>query len=388
MVKRILAGVFVVVVLVVGGLVVFARPLMMASFEPDQPFEASDLPAPQDYASESGWAALPTMTDNADLVPEGIPTPSGDPLADVFFIHPTTYIGSDRWNAPLDEPLAKEILEQFVLSSQASAFNECCRVFAPRYRQASFGSQIFGPDELPALNAAYEDVKQAFRHFIERFNEGRPFIVAAHSQGSIHGARLVMELVDGTPLRERLVAAYLIGMPVPSEAFQSIVPCPDATATGCFVSWQTWREGVDPSLIPLIPPAISVAGYHRPAAPPLGLCVNPLSWRTDGETAPSSENRGAVLTDEDPTLGMFITKKPGGIRVQRLPAPFNPGVSARCADGVLFLSNPTEKRFNRPNLIGPQGDYHIFDYAFFYMNLRENATARVKAFLASRAASQ
>jgi hypothetical protein len=60
---------------------------------------------------------------------------------------------------------------------------------------------------MQALELAYGDVKKAFEHFISHLCvDGRPFIVAAHSQGTRMVARLLAECVEGTPLVERLVA--------------------------------------------------------------------------------------------------------------------------------------------------------------------------------------
>src|SRR3546814_4733126 len=61
-----------------------------------------------------------------------------------------------------------------------------------------------------ALGAAYRDVAAAFDYFLSQ-NEGRPLILAAHSQGSLHLIRLLHEKVAGTPLASQIVAAYVVG---------------------------------------------------------------------------------------------------------------------------------------------------------------------------------
>ncbi len=66
---------------------------------------------------------------------------------DVFFLHPTTYFTHKTWNAPLSDQGANETTDQDILRNQASAFNACCRVYAPRYRQIAFGAQRAAPDE-------------------------------------------------------------------------------------------------------------------------------------------------------------------------------------------------------------------------------------------------
>ena len=85
------------------------------------------------------------------------------PDVDVFFVHPTTYLSPDTWNAPLDHADANLRIEKRVLKMQASAYNLAGRIYAPRYRQATFGA-FFDQEGngLQALIYAYKDVQDAF----------------------------------------------------------------------------------------------------------------------------------------------------------------------------------------------------------------------------------
>ena len=78
-----------------------------------------------------------------------------------------------------------------------------------RYRQANIFAYFRG-DEIrkQALGFAYQDVLRAFQYFLQHRSQGRPFVIASHSQGTHHGTRLLEEVIDGTPLAQRLVAAY------------------------------------------------------------------------------------------------------------------------------------------------------------------------------------
>src|SRR3546814_12352871 len=79
------------------------------------------------------------------------------------------------------------------------------QIWAPRYRQATFGAFLTGKKEAQmALSAAYRDVAAAFDYFLSQ-NEGRPLILAAHSQGSLHLIRLLHEKVAGTPLASQKI---------------------------------------------------------------------------------------------------------------------------------------------------------------------------------------
>jgi hypothetical protein len=179
-------------------------PVLGSLFGPDHDFDlARAAPAP-DYASESSWAALLSKADEADLIPAGV----GDreeqqnAAADVFFIHPTGYLRGASWNSPIDLESATEENTRRMLANQAIAFSGCYRVYAPRYREASIFAFFDGDGRngFPALDLAYRDVLRAFDHFIERKSDGRPFIIASHSQGAIHAQRLLGERIDATPL--------------------------------------------------------------------------------------------------------------------------------------------------------------------------------------------
>ena len=166
---------------------------------------------------------------------------------------------------------------------QASVFNADARVFAPRYRQAHI-QMYFYSDTVKAHQAfdlAYSDVRDAFISYLEHYNKGRPIIIASHSQGTTHAKRLMAEFFDGQTLKNRLVVAYLLGIYVDKNQFQTIPLCTDSTMTGCYVSWRTFRrEYAGPDYITLEPNTAAV--------------VNPLTWTVDSAIAPKSLNKGAA----------------------------------------------------------------------------------------------
>ena len=114
-----------------------ALPLISFLFGPDHDFDPARAVAAPDYANESTWAALPSKADEADLVPAGIDAHGDQANApvDAFFIHPTGYLRGASWNSPIDLESATEENTRWMLANQASAFNGCCRVYAPRYRE-------------------------------------------------------------------------------------------------------------------------------------------------------------------------------------------------------------------------------------------------------------
>jgi len=369
MLKKTLYAVLVLAVLLGAGAAVlyFNVPLRLSLFlKPWSGFDVSAAPPAPDYASDNAWAALPDRKDNADVVPpqSGATDNQAGATVDVFFIHPTTYYKKDGWNAHYDEGGAtKEFLESGVLRFQASAFNGSARVFAPRYRQATLYSFIGkDDDEKAALDLAYQDVARAFDEFIARRNQNRPFIIAAHSQGSLHGMRLLKEKIAGTPLAARFIAAYLIGSSMPREAhIPGIGPCATPTETSCYINWNSVADAKDREGWTQTGTTWSEGRYHL-AGGVANTCVNPLTWTLD-TAAPASANLG----------GLPFVKS-----TENFPAVIRELTGAACQGGLLVVSPPTDS-------IGftfgvNRGDYHIYDYNLFYMNIRANVAERIAAF--------
>src|SRR5687768_12558761 len=166
--KKVLIGV--AVLLVAAGTAAFLyrdQIGMMIAFgrlEPEMTFAQATPPPAPDYTQPQGWAALPDREDAADVVPNSdVQDVQATAEVDVFFVHPTTFFGTAGWNQSLDDTATNQLTDMFVLRSQASVFNSCCRIYAPRYRQATIFSFMDGSgDGRSALELAYEDVQRAF----------------------------------------------------------------------------------------------------------------------------------------------------------------------------------------------------------------------------------
>lgn len=371
--KRVaIAGGLVLLALVGVGLAYGQQLSILAALafahHPSAAFDPAKAPPAPDYALRDSWGALPDMADATDVAPPGVPIadPKTAPL-DVFFIHPTTFFSNSEWNQRLDDADTNRRTDMGPFRAQASAFNGCCAVYAPRYRQFTF-SAVFNYDSNSrgAEDLAYSDVKRAFAYYIAHYNRRRPFIIASHSQGSRMAVRLIPEMIDGTPLRARFVAAYVAGNWIPQSWFarlKTIKPCETATETGCVNTWSTLAADADAQ-------KQREAFVARNGSPPAMaqerfVCTNPISWTTTGETAPASANIGGW--------------NPGRSDPPRAIDPHV--VSARCDDGALFISDPEPNAYHAVEL--PGGNYHNYDYQLFWMNVRQNAIDRSKAFLAA-----
>ena len=208
---------------------------------PSTPFTAMKPPPAPDYARGDAWLAFPGRNGLERSTPPGLtPVSEAEAPADLFFVPPTTFKGSPVWNAPFDASEATAPLNPPVLLDQVSAFNGCCRLYAPHYRQATLAAL----KEPRAMDIAYGDVAQAFRYYLAHENKGRPFIIASHSQGTAHAIRLLQEEILGKPIQSHLVAAYLIGGYVPDTFGELGLPiCDDARQTGCVISYNTSQVG-------------------------------------------------------------------------------------------------------------------------------------------------
>lgn len=301
-----------------------------------------------DYNDLNYWAASPFKKDPSDEIPSELKEESQESLGDVFFIYPTTYTDSKRpmgWNAQIDDKNINRKTDKSTILYQASVFNKYCRVFAPRYRQANL--QAFYTDDKKqsstSFNMAFEDVRKAFIFYLNHYNNGRPIIIASHSQGTLYAGRLLKEFFEGQELQKQLVCAYVIGLPVFTNYFEKIKPCADSTATGCFVSWRTFEEGY-------------VAPYVE-REKLKAIVVNPLTWTMDTTFASAKLNKGGVLRNFNKVIPKLV--------------------HAQIHGNILWVNKP--KFFG--SIFLKTKNYHIADYNLFYKNIRENVGTRMRSFL-------
>lgn len=341
----------------------FGTQISRIAFVPSEPFRTQAVLQPDRYANPAMWIGRPGKDGNPALWrPEGFEENSPAFDTAIFFIHPTSYLARNHWNAPLDNKEANARAELFT-RGQASVFNRSPNVWIPRYRQATLGAFLTEkPEGQKALDTAYQDVLAAFDYFIAQQAPDTAIILAGHSQGGMHLSRLLKDRVAGTPLAKRIIAAYVVGWPVPVKADLPALGLPGCTSTGqtgCILSWQSYAEpaGYDETMT-LFETAPSLTGISR--KDDRYLCTNPITG-TDRGTASAAANIGMLKSNLDFNSGKLI---PGG-------AP------ARCdAKGFLLIgAGPDLGPYVLPN-----NNYHVYDYSLFWANIRADVARRTQAF--------
>lgn len=202
---------------------------------------------------------------------------------DCFYVYPTASTDSGD-----NSDLIPDKGEIGLTIAQFAPFRSVCRPFAPLYRQVTLTALrkvlVAGTEKRAGdFELAYRDVRDAWRNYLKRDNEGRPFVLVGHSQGSTMLKRLIAEEIDGKPIQARMLSAILPGTAilVPSGrqvggSFKAVPLCRSASQTGCVVTWASYRAG---------PPPVEKALFGKSDDPAMEAgCTNPA--RLEGGKAP------------------------------------------------------------------------------------------------------
>ncbi len=312
-------------------------------------FSSQQHPVVPNYENVSNWAILP------DSYPEDLKhwqTTTTSLEADIFYIYPTLNIEKKdlRWNVPVTDSIQNIKVIDKAVYFQASAFLNAGKLYVPYYRQAhlrSYSRLENGGKE--ALNLAYSDVKEAFKTYLEKYNNGRPIIIAAHSQGTTHAIQLLKEFFDGKALQNKLVAAYLPGIAIKKNTFKTIQIMTNPMENGGFVSWNTFKRNYYPK---------SYNEWFKGAE-----VSNPVDWDNSNESE-RSDHKGFLFTNDK-------------IYTQAL--------EVYVKDGVLWVSVP---HFPYRLLVLAKKGYHAGDINLFWEDIRENAVLRVESYLKKQMISE
>jgi len=353
------------------------------------------LAQPNDYSKPASWLCRPGQHDACDvdntttvIAPDGKMTRetwSADPNApvDCFYVYPT--VSTDP--TPNSDMIADEA-ERNVIRQQFARFASKCRPYAPMYRQitlAGLRRVLGGGGGGTSLEHGlqYDDVRDAWRYYLEHDNQGRGFVLIGHSQGSFILAELMRQEIDGKPVESRMVSAILLGttLAVPrgkdvGGAFQHVPLCHAASQTGCVITYASFRSTVPPPANTLFG---KVEDPNMTAA-----CTNPAAL------GGGSGELHAYLSADGRTIVGTTPPKPWVVPEQPIQTPWVsvPGLlTARCASNenaayleVTVHADPSGRRTG--DIVGdltPNWGLHLVDVNMAMGNLVDIVGQQAKA---------
>jgi hypothetical protein len=172
-------------------------------------------------------------------------------------------------------------------------------------------------------------------------------------------SRLLAE--RGTALKGRLVAAYVVGWPLSVMAdlpAMSLSPCTAPEQTACILSWQSFAEPANASLM-----LDAWEGTKGPTGVVRRrvdmLCVNPITGTRDGAAAQSA-NAGTLVPRGDFANADLVTG----------------AIGAHCDQSLLIVDGTIPAL--GPYVL-PGNNYHVYDFALFWGSIRADAARRLAA---------
>lgn len=296
-----------------------------------------------DYSDPANWLSAPADPELA---------------VDVFYLY------SDSWGRGGTGSLAVSYIDDQgmrlmaaeMLASQAGAFETVGNIFAPFYRQADRGDFLNASHEerLALLTVPIADSTAAFDHYFRNFNKGRPYILVAHSQGSLAMLSGLMStyLKTNPEAKKLLVAAYCLGYSVTGDYLAANPHLKFAQRSddlGVIISYNTEAPGLKEA---------------NPVVLPRSVAINPVLWTRSERPAKADQSQGA-------NLAVFEGDD---------PAPAFADAKVNLKRGVVECSTADPKQYNAGDSF-PAGAFHSGDFAFYYYDLRRNAGERAAAFL-------
>ena len=278
----------------------------------------------RDYSKGDNWLNLP----NKPVYP-----------VDVFYIYPTVCSSDYETNLCPVEDKNMRLNAKSVLKLQAGAFEPLAEKIQNDTKENKQGLY---------------DIYLALDYYFKNLNEGRPYILASHSQGSALNLIILSDYMKKHPeIYKNMVASYVIGYPVTKEFLKEnphLKFAKKSNDTGVIISYDV--QSPDKSGINIL--------YAKNT-----LLINPINWKRTEKYAPKKDNLGSL---DEKTLKIIT-----------------PGVADAKIDkkkGAIICSTVDEESYEikLPLMFG-KGSYHGQDFQFYYLNLRQNAKERIEKFL-------
>ncbi|TAJ73419.1 MAG: DUF3089 domain-containing protein [Phenylobacterium sp.] len=362
-----------------------------------------------DYAKPAAWLCWPGKAGDACAIDmtttvikadgsSTVETFKADPKApiDCFYVYPTV---SNDPGVVSDMTANAEELN--VVKQQLARFGSKCRIYAPLYRQFTLtalrgmveGKPMPGATDPAVRQVGYNDVLDAWNHYLGSENRGRGVVLIGHSQGSGVLQRMIAAEIDGKPVQKQLVSALILGSNLPvtrgqdTGQFKSIPLCKTASQTGCAISYVTFRD--------TIPPPANTR-FGKVANPDMeAACVNPAALNGRTELHAYLSNQANIASSAAPTPE-WVKGKPN----PKTPFVSLPGlISGQCVskDGFNYLeahlnADPADARTDVINgdVTGPGGvvakdwGLHLIDANIAMGDLVEVVGQQAKTYVGKR----
>lgn len=306
------------------------------NYKINQTSNDTQLPEAPDYTKSECWKLLPK---------------NGDKPVDTFFVCPTLTLASEYGDFASIEEMRAPAGE--VAASMSSAFADDTNVYMPLYRQVAFSKAAkmnkdgMAYAELVKDNVTYSDVAEALDYYFEHYNNGKPFILAGHSQGSCISFLLLEDYFkkQHPDYLKRMVAAYPIGWARDKAYYENnhLQFAEGESDVGVIVSWNTiGPDAVEDTIV----------------LPKNAVAINPLNWKLDDTYAGPEENKGSLIDGK-----IVMNYADAKVNLQRGYIECNTQMEYLVFDPVL-------------------GDkcLHNGDYALYFNNIKENASKRIAAY--------
>ncbi len=360
-------------------------------------------PQPNDYRNAKSWLCRPDLHNDAcdvDLATTLIAadgkftreawTADANAPVDCFYVYPTVSTDPTPYSDMIPDAAELNVIRQ-----QFARFGSVCRQYAPMYRQITLLGLVRVLAGTGSLEHGlqYDDVRDAWKSYLENDNHGRPFVLIGHSQGSFILAELIRQEIDGKPIQARMVSAIIPGATVAvprgkdvGGAFQHVPLCRSAMQAGCVIAYSSFRSTSPP---PANTRFGKVADANMQAA-----CTNPAALGGgSGELHAYVSKDGGAIAGGSRLTPWVIPERP----IDTLWVSFPGLLTAQCASNenatyleVTVHPDPSGRRANDipgdlrfGGQIAKDWGLHLVDVNFAMGNLVDIVRQQSKAWLAA-----
>ena len=361
-------------------------------------------PSKNDYSDPKNWLCRPGREDacaidhtttviaaDGKLTQEMWKADQNAPI-DCFYVYPTVSTDPGQNSDMTADPAETNVIRQ-----QFARLASKCRPYAPLYRQVTLAglrqAMSGGGRAVLDRGLGYDDVRDAWNHYLKNDNRGRGVVLVGHSQGSyVLMSRLAQE-IEGKPAHAQLVSAILMGTTVPvakgkdvGGVFKSTPLCRSASQTGCVITFASFRSTIPPGANTLFG-KVTQEGMEA-------ACTNPAAL------AGGSGELRAYLSTEGRTITGAPRARPWVTPEQKIETPFVavPGlITAKCASNengnyleITVNGNPADPRIDDiagdlgAGPIAAQWGLHLVDVNLAMGNLVDIVGQQAKAYLAKK----